>query len=112
MSTTVHIVSDVFDDQGVETSDIRSLNADGWIKNAFTVTTRAESTTARVSGTGALVNLSKASVTLDDGASATINGSELQISVGANSQTVVNGQFLSIAGASGLLNYISRGLTA
>jgi hypothetical protein len=51
MSTTVHIVSDVFDDQGVETSDIRNLNADGWIKNALTITTTDESSTARVSKT-------------------------------------------------------------
>jgi hypothetical protein len=46
-----HIVSDVFDDQGVETSDVRNLNAEGWIKNSLTIITRAESTTAQVSKT-------------------------------------------------------------
>jgi hypothetical protein len=49
--TTDHIVSDVFDDQGVETSDIRNLNADGSIKNSLTLITTDESTTAQVSKT-------------------------------------------------------------
>ena len=99
---TINVSSSSTNSNGTEI--IQVLNSDGSSQNEQVITTSTNgSATDKVSGTGAVVNLSNAAVTLADGASATINGSQLQINVGISSQAAVNGQDLSIAGASGAM---------
>lgn len=94
--------STLIDSIGTSVQDIRNLTSGGATQNDQLInTSSAGAVTDQVSGTGAQVNLSNASVTLANGANATITGSQLQLNVGANSQAVVNGTDLTIAGSSG-----------
>jgi predicted Zn-dependent protease len=93
--------------QSVE--QIRNLNANGAIQNEQLITKAADGTTsATISGTGAVVNFDNAAVTVLTGASATINGNNSTLTLEDNATATVNGSGNTMfVGANASLAYTS-----